>query len=185
VFRPRAASAALLAALLLPACASGERWARDRLLDLTDTVDFKYGRAWGFGVKLEATLYLGAGVGLGAVESSREWFGRRAEDFVLDRQGGPGAWFEGLFAHAALVGVDGGSATSAGQSAINTVLLNVLLLSADADAPPLIDRWRFGAELLLPEVTGGVYLNLGECWDWLAGLAGADPARDDGLRKGG
>ncbi len=171
--------------LVLGACASGERWARDRLLDVTDVVDLKYGRAWGFGVKLEATLYLGAGVGVGFVESSREWFGRRAEDFTLDRQGGAGAWFEGLFAHAALVGVDGGSANSAGQSAINTVLLNVLLLWGDADAPPLIDRWRFGGELLLPEVTGGAYLNVGELWDWAAGLAGADPAGDDGVRKGG
>lgn len=180
----RSARLALLA-LLLPACASGERWARDRLLDVTDTVDFKYGRAWGLGLKLEATLYLGAGFGLGVVESSREWYGRHKEDFALDRLGGAGAWFEGLFAHAALLGVDGGSATSAGQSAVNTVALNVLLLWGDAQAPPRIDRWRFGAELLLPEVTGGLYLNLGQAWDLLAGIAGADPAGDDGVPKGG
>lgn len=174
-----------LVVLPLPACAAGERWARDRLMDLTDVADLKYGRAWGFGVKAEATLYLGAGVGLGVVESSREWYGRRAEDFTLDRHGGPGAWFEGLFAHAALVGADGGRATNAGQSAVNTVLLNVLLLWGDAQAPPLIDRWRFGAEWLLPEVTFGAYLNLGQVWDLLAGLAGADPAGDDGIPKGG
>lgn len=176
---------AALLSLLLPACASVDRWMGDRLLDVTDVVDLKHGRAWGLGVKLEATLYLGAGFGIGFVESSREWFGRRAQEFTLDKQGGPGAWFEGLFAHAALLGADGGSASSAGQSAVNAIFLNVLMLAGDAQAPPLIDRWRFGAELLLPEVTFGAYLNLGELWDLLAGLAGEDPAGDDGTRKGG
>ena len=171
--------------LALPACASVDRWMGDRLLDVTDVVDLKHGAAWGFGVKVEATLYLGAGFGIGFVESSREWFGRRAEEFTLDRQGGAGAWFEGLFAHATLLGADGGSATSAGQSAVNTIFLNVLMLRGDAGAPPLIDRWRFGAELLLPEVTFGAYLNVGEVWDLLAGLGGADPAGDDGVWKGG
>ncbi len=171
--------------LALAACASVDRWMGDRLLDVTDVVDLKHGYAHGLGVKLEATLYLGAGFGIGFVESSREWFGRYKEDFTLDKQGGPGAWFEGLFAHAALLGVDGGSATSAGQSAIHTIGLNVFLLAGDAHAPPLIDRWRFGAELLLPGVTFGAYLNLGELWDLAAGLAGEDPAEDDGVWKGG
>src|SRR5262245_51932556 len=180
-----AARALLLLLVLLPACASIERYARDRLLDVTDVVDFKYGEAWGFGVKAEITLYLGTGLGLGVVESSREWYGRRATDFTLDREGGPGAWFEGLFAHAGIIGTDGGSAGDAAQSALNTVFLNVLLLSGDSDAPPMIERWRIGLEVLLPEVTGGMYLNLGELWDLLAGLGGGDPAEDDGVRKGG
>jgi hypothetical protein len=174
----------LLLAALLPACASVERFARDRLLDLTDVIDFKYGDAWGFGVKAEITLYLGTGIGLGVVESSREWYGRHATDFELDRQAAR-SWFEGTFAHAGIIGTDGGTPGDAAQSAFNTVFLNVLLLSRSSTAPPMIERWRVGAEVLLPKVTGGLYLNLGELWDFAAGLGGGDPAEDDGTRKGG
>lgn len=177
------ALAALVLALLGSGCASIDRYASDRLLDLTDVVDFKYGEAWGFGAKLEVTLYLGTGVGIGVVESSREWYGRHATDFTLDREGGPGAWLDGTFAHFGIIGTDGGTPGDAAQSAINTVFLNVLLIGWSDDAPPMIERWRVGAELLLPEVTGGLYLNFGELWDLLAGLGGGDPAQDDGVPK--
>jgi len=41
----RAAGLALVLAALPPGCASVERYARDRLMDVTDIVDFKYGDA--------------------------------------------------------------------------------------------------------------------------------------------
>jgi hypothetical protein len=170
-------------ALALPGCAAFERYARDRLMDVTDIVDFKYGRAWGLGVKLEATLYLGSGLGLGEQFSTREWFGRHGTDFELETESGPFAWVDGAFVHLGVIGFDGGTPTSWAQSAVNTVGLNILLFWAGASAPPLIDRWRFGGELLLPGVIGGMYLNLGECWDLFAGVFGGDPAEDDGLLK--
>ncbi len=174
-----------LVVAFLPACAAVERYARDRLLDVTDVVDFKYGDAWGFGIKAEITLYLGTGIGLGLVQSSREWYGRHATDFTLDREGGPLSWLEGTFAHAGIIGTDGGAPGDAAQSALNTIFLNVLLLSWDSTAPPMIERWRVGVEVLLPEVTGGMYLNFGELWDLFAGVVGGDPAEDDGVSKGG
>ena len=173
----------LLLATLLPACASGEQYARDRLMDLTDVVDFKYGDAWGFGIKFEASIYLGTGIGLGVIEHSREWYGRRATEFTLNKQGDALDWLEGTFAHAGVVGADGGSPGNTMQSAIYTIFFNVLLLSGDETVPPMIDRWRLGGEILLPHVIAGVYLNLGELWDFFAGLGGADPAADDGVRK--
>jgi hypothetical protein len=176
------ARGALVLAALLPGCASFERYARDRLMDVTDVVDFKYGRAWGLGFKLELTLYFGTGLGVGVQQWTREWYGRHATDFALSGDA-PRSWMSGLFVQAGVIGVDGGAPGNAAQSAINTVGLNVLLISANSDAPPLIDRWRFGGELLLPGAIGGMYLNLGELWDFVAGVFGGDPAGDDGEEK--
>lgn len=176
------ARGALALAALLPGCASVERYARDRLLDVTDVVDFKYGRAWGLGFKLEITLYFGTGLGLGVQQWTREWYGRHATDFELDAAG-PRSWMSGIFAHLGVIGVDGGSPGDTAQSAFNTVGFNALMLSADTTAPPLIDRWRVGGELLLPGAIGGIYLNLGELWDFVAGVFGSDPAGDDGEAK--
>jgi hypothetical protein len=179
----RAACLALALATLLPACASVERYARDRLMDVTDIVDFKYGDAWGFGFKIELTMYFGTGLGLGELEHTREWYGRHGTDFTLDKAGGPMDWLEGTFVQLGVVGTDGGAPGNAAQSAITTLGLNVLLISADNSAPPLIDRWRFGGEVVLPWVMGGMYLNLGELWDFFAGVFGEDPAEDDGQPK--
>jgi hypothetical protein len=179
----RAARLALALLALLPACESFERYARDRLLDATDVVDFKYGRAWGFGIKFEVSLYLGTGIGLGVVESSREWYGRHATDFKLNKDGGALDWLDGTFAQAGILGTDGGAPGNATQSAFTTIFFNVLLLSGDNSAPPMIERWRVGAEVVLPKVTGGMYLNFGELWDFLAGIGGGDPAGDDGVVK--
>ena len=175
--------AVVLALLALPGCASFERYARDRLLDVTDILDFKYGRAWGLGVKAEVTLYFGTGLGIGLVESTREWYGRWPTDFTLNREGDPLDWLEGTFAYFGVIGTDGGTPGDVAQSGITTVGLNVLTISFDNNAPPLIDRWRVGAEVLLPVVTGGMYLNLGELWDFFAGVVGDDPAEDDGEAK--
>ena len=168
---------------LCPGCASVERYARDRLMDMTDIVDFKYGVAWGLGFKIELTLYFGTGLGIGLLDHTREWYGRHGTDFTLDREGGPLDWLDGTFVQVGVVGTDGGSPGNAAQSAITTLGFNVLLLSADNSAPPMIDRWRFGGEVVLPAVIGGMYLNLGELWDFFAGVAGHDPAEDDGEAK--
>jgi hypothetical protein len=171
---------AVLGAVPGAGCGAPARYARDRLLDLTDVVDFKYGRAMGLGAKVEATLWLGAGVGAGVVDISREWYGRHASDF--DREGRSPWTGEGLFLHAGIVGLDGGSTGNLAQSAINTGLLNAAILWWSG-GPPTIDRFRFGAEGLLPGALGGLYLNTGQFWDLLVGVAGFDPADDDGLAK--
>jgi hypothetical protein len=179
----RAAGLALVLAALPPGCASVERYARDRLMDVTDIVDFKYGDAWGFGFKIELTLYFGMGLGVGELEHTREWYGRHGTDFTLNKAGGPMDWLDGTFVQLGVIGTDGGTPGNAAQSAITTLGLNVLLISADNSAPPLIDRWRLGGEVVLPWVIGGMYLNVGELWDFFAGVAGYDPAGDDGEAK--
>ncbi len=153
---------------------------RNRLFDATDVVDFKYGRALGLGAKVEATLYLGAGFGLATVESFREWYGRHATDFRWDGEFHLSG--EGIFAHLGFIGSDGGDPGNVAQGSVNAVALNVLMLWG-TDDPPMIDRWRFGGEVLLPGALGGIYLNLGELYDFFAGLVGGDPAEDDGLPK--
>lgn len=63
--------------------------------------------------------------------------------------------------------------------------------AADPDAPPahpptppLVDRWRIGAEVLIPAVNFGLYVNLGEVADLVLGLFTIDIADDDGVSKG-
>ena len=50
--------------------------------------------------------------------------------------------------------------------------------------PPPLTRARIGGEVLAFPVIVGLYVNLGEIADFLAGFAGLDLAGDDGLPKG-
>jgi hypothetical protein len=47
-------------------------------------------------------------------------------------------------------------------------------------SPPMRQRRRFGFEILLPLVTGGLYLNGGEIGDSFVGFSTIDIAGDDG-----
>lgn len=157
----------LVASTVLPGCAYG----RDRLLDLTDVVDLRYGFGiGGAGVKLEATDYTGVGAGAGfAYEIGQEWYGRRVQ-----------SGYRLFFLHLGIVGID--------DMAIDN--------TADYDSrcyfgynyrrhrPPEIDRFRFGAQAFGPLLSLGLYINAGQVWDFFAGIAGYDPARDDGVEIG-
>ena len=159
--------------LLLPAC-TGDNYLSRRFMDLTDVVDVKYGTGIGLGAKLEATMYLGSGLGVSSQSYTREWFGRRSIE-VRD----------GAFFHAIVGGGDGLYVDATpGHGSANGLLLDFVALEGPGPGdPPYLDWWRFGGEVCLPGVNGGLYLNLGEIWDFLAGLVTLDPAGDDGLLK--
>jgi hypothetical protein len=170
----RALRIALVAVVLTPmlasGCASGS-WGGARLADLGDVLDVRHGRSMGLGAKVEATLWLGAGLGFGRLESVHESYGRH----VVERGD------DGLFMHLLLFGADGHGGPCFGPpDALGFHILgfNLTALAESADPPPL-GRFRFGGELLLPFVHGGLYLNLGEVLDLAGGLVGFDPAHDD------
>src|SRR5262249_48937976 len=75
-----AAAARLLAAALTSGCTSSPAWGMDRLRDLTDIVDVRYGTGLGLGVQADALLLLGTGVGWSDVSYSRVWYGRHSVD---------------------------------------------------------------------------------------------------------
>jgi hypothetical protein len=156
--------------------ASGCGYLEDRLLDASDVIDLKYGRAWGLGAKAEATLSLGAGLGLAAIQHQREWYGRRST--VATYQG------EGVFLHLGAFGFDSFSIHGGAPSNDGFHVLGVNLPAlVDSEEPPIIERFRFGGELVLVHPLLGAYLNLGQVVDFLCGLATLDPAGDDGVPK--
>ena len=149
---------------LLGGCAVGH-YLRDRVYDVPDVVDLKYGGGLdtlGLGLKLEVTEFFGVGLGYGGTDSITEWRGRRKDVDDSD------------FLHALLMGRDG----SADRPANYFFLWNVFYYSS------MREQWRVGAELMLPLVWGGVYLNIGETVALVGGLFGWDPADDDGLPFG-
>lgn len=190
--------AAVLAAVLLST--TGCAYVGDRLLDLTDVVDVKYGAALGVGAKVEVTHYLGAGVGLAVLGYNREWYGRRSFES------------EGCaFVHFAIIGADGGAhgcRENDTEGEMSTegfdgymLLCNVFALddyyvgwieeqsNAAGDTTgyvdlPLIDHWRVGAEVVVLPVQFGLFLNLGQLADFVLGLVTIDIAHDDEIRKG-
>lgn len=169
-----------LTAALLPGCGSFGTYAKDRIMDLSDIVDVKYGGTLqdglpvGVGAKFEASSYVGGGLGLAAIPHSREWYGRRS---VVS--------YEGYFVHALILGWDGGQIPlDDGVDATDwyQVVLPVNLSAIDHPrSPPMLQRWRFGGELIVPLVMGGLYLNFGELVDFFAGFGKVDLAGDDGV----
>lgn len=193
----RACSALLLAGLLTT---TGCSYAKDRLLDLTDVVDVKYGAALGIGAKVEITHFIGAGGGLGVLGYTREWFGRRS--FESDGC---------AFLHLGAIGIDGGAHgcheldlrgdMSAEGFDASFFLVDVFAMddffvteaernsNAAGDTTgytqlPIIDSWRVGFDLLLLPVQLGLYINLGQLADFLVGFSTYDMAGDDGVSKG-
>jgi len=145
-------------------------------MDMSDVIDIKYGYAIGAGVKVEATNWLGVGVGWGLMPKTREWYGRRSlvsydQEFLMfvlaGRDGNKRAW---------------GEPSANGTDFYNIVLpLNISAL--DHDTPPMLERFRFGFEFIVPTVNAGLYLNLGEVCDFILGLTTIDIAHDDGVPK--
>jgi hypothetical protein len=175
----RLGALAIAAALAagLTGCASAEPWWKDRLLDAADVFDVKHGFAVGVGAKVEATLYLGVGVGFAALGPDvHESYGRQGVD--ADKGGSyPG---RGTFVHMLLGGFDGYPARGGDPTteAWNVIGLNLPMLEGHSQ-PKTIDTFRFGAEVIPGIIVVGLYLNAGQLADFLGGLVGFDPAGDD------
>jgi hypothetical protein len=201
---------ALLATLLFvgPGCTVGN-YAGDRFMDLTDIIDIKYGTAIGVGAKVEITQYMGAGAGAAALGYSREWYGRRSMEMngfafvhagVIGVDGGygspnPNGWSnERAEVYFLLVngtafadfeiapGGDGQTEDTVSSEKLQEQASDV----ADDDTPdferlPSLAYWRFGGEVIIPSVQFGIYFNFGELVDFVSGIFGGDPARDDEL----
>jgi len=148
-------------------------YAIDRVMDLTDIVDLKLGAGLGAGAKVEATDYVGTGLGIGWSPGAVEFYGRR----ILDTME-----VGGMFFHLGLVGLDGGI-FAIGQTGWFTPEGNYLFYQTKQRRLPLITRFRFGGEIwFLASI--GIYINLGEMADFLLGFGNVDIANDDGVMKG-
>lgn len=190
----RPALSALLLGLLLGV--AGCAYPRDRLLDLTDIIDPKLGTGLGVGAKAELTSYLGLGGGLGVNAWLREWYGRRSYESYGDK-----------FVHFGVFGQDGGLGGVAQDAGVRTrpdTHVTIVNVSAFADhvgrydvfgysdawelpdgyeVPPLGTRWRIGGEFMIPALSFGLYVNLGEIADFVLGLGTIDFRDDDGVCK--
>ena len=159
-------------ALFTPGCS----YVKNRVLDMSDVIDIKYGYAVGAGVKVEATNWVGVGVGWGIMPKTREWFGRRSH-VAYDQE----------FMHFILAGRDGTKRSWGEPSADGTDFYNIVLpiniAALDHSTPPMLQRFRVGFEFIIPTANGGLYLNLGELADFILGLATIDIAGDDGVPK--
>lgn len=182
-------AALALGFVLLPGC----QYTRDRVYDLSDVVDVRVGLAYGAGAKVEATRWHAVGLGYAWQPWTWEWFGRRA----VER--------EQLFLHLGFGGWEVRSAHGSEHDRLYALTVDILQFTRDARDhggwrdrlpdhvqqtipnrqppwPRLIDRFRFGGHLMLG-VDFGLYLNVGQLYDFVAGLVGYDPAEDDGLDK--
>jgi hypothetical protein len=164
----RGARVVSAAAALLPL--AGCAYLSDRGRDLTDIVDVKGGVGGiGLGVKARATEFIGTGVGIGATYDTTEKFGRYAADS------------RSAFVGLGFAAIDGQSGVCPGPG------FEFSLLGLRIQDDTVIFPWawfRFGGEVVLPGVRGGLFVNLGELVDFLAGIAGLDPVGDDGLPLG-
>jgi len=156
--------------MLVLSISLGCTYAKRRALDLTDIVDVRYDFSLGLaGAKVEVTEYLGVGLGIGAYGPGQEWYGRRVAM-------SPG----GFFFHIPVVGVDDTCIDNMSQYSRTSILG----FSYRRNPPPPIERFRVGVRGLVPLIHLGVFINLGEVYDFLAGLASFDPAEDDEISKG-
>jgi hypothetical protein len=190
----RLVALALLVGSLLPA--AGCTYARDRVYDLSDVIDPKVGSGLGVGAKAEISYYLGIGGGVGVQGWLREWYGRKSYVTFGDK-----------FFHVAVFGEDGGMGgpdENAGVRARPDTHATILNLSAYSDhmsdesvfgfsdawrlpegyeVPAVGTRWRIGGEVMIPALTFGLYLNVGELADFLLGFSTYDFREDDGMGK--
>jgi hypothetical protein len=154
-------------------CGSVRDYFRDRLLDLTDTIDLKYGASLtslGFGGKVEVFSYAGIGLGFGTGGPVTEWYGRKA------------ATYPGTFLHLGVFGLEKpGFMFSSPDYGCWSLLLFQLQIFPKERYPS--HALRTGGEVLLPLVRGGVFFNLFEFADFITGWFGLDLAEDDGAPK--
>ena len=183
------AARGFLAALALSCagCSAVGTYCVDRGRDLLDVVDLRYGTGLGLGVQVDATMFMGTGVGYSDGSWTRSWYGRHAVDtdsaqfygwvlaselnYATCMENSADGWNQVLWFNFAILGPAdwrGGERWFAGES--RTV--------------PGLETFRVGAVLFLPGVHGGLYVNMGEIADFFGGLATFDLANDDGVPKG-
>ncbi|HEX5011871.1 MAG TPA: hypothetical protein VFY71_15870 [Planctomycetota bacterium] len=190
--RAGVAAAGLLLLLACQGCGSLGQYGQDRLRDLSDILDVRYGTGLGLGSQIRV-LWLETGFGLSTEAYYRQWFGRKSVEVR-----------RGLFAQAVVAGIDGDywrrkSDELLGNSStgsFSVLVVNVPLCTSffsgtgsedwfevPAGDPPLWESFRIGGVVFLPGVSGGLFLNLGEVVDFLGGVVGWDPLHDDGIPK--
>jgi len=189
---PCRAAATILLVLGFQGCSALGSYGQNRLRDLSDILDVRYGTGWGLGSQIRV-LWLETGFGLSTESYYRQWFGRKS---VEVRQG--------LFAQSVLVGIDGDLWRREPEDILgnsSTGVLSVLVVNVSVSSsifsgtgsedwfkepegdPPLMDSFRIGGVVFLPGVSGGLFLNLGEVLDFVCGIVGFDPLHDDGIPK--
>ena len=154
--------------------ATGCSWSQDRLLDLTDVVDLKYGLGPGLGAKVGATAFFGLGAGV-SYSSPTEWAGRHGVRYG-----------DAMLLGLGVAAVDGAGFCCTNDHSDGLNVLGVELVAWQAafrGELPFMQWWRFGFEVMPVLGRFGLYLNVGEVADLLAGLATFDPSGDDGEPK--
>lgn len=156
---------------MLLALLSSCTYVRNRARDFTDLVDLKYAapNVRGVGLRIEATNFVGTGLGMGTEERTTEWFGRRFEKSK-----------GGFFIHVLIGGFEEISPCPVGANPTKTFFG----FQVPAERPQIVSRFRVGGEVVLPLLHFGIYANLGEMADFVLGFFLLDPAEDDGLVKG-
>ncbi len=186
----------MLTGLLLccQSCTQLATYGEDRVRDLSDVIDMRYGVGFGLGASVQFFELFGTGLGCSTESYQRQWFGRKSVE-VRD----------GLFAQGLIIGYDGdelrlhteyprpadsGSTTGTFSAVIwRTTGRDPAMTGDDAwftepggDFPKL-EGFRIGGAVFLPGVNGGLYFNAGEVVDFVCGLVGYDLMNDDGYPK--
>jgi hypothetical protein len=184
----------LLLLLACQACAPLATYGRDRVRDVSDVVDVRYGLGFGLGASAQFGEVFGTGLGCSIEWYERQWYGRKSIES-----------HDGLFAAALILGYDGDYVLrlDPGEGVIggNTLAGNmtVLCLRGVGHSPAMsgtqewftepggkLPGWstgRIGGAVFLPGVLAGLYVNLGEIVDFFGGLATFDLMNDDGYAK--
>jgi len=170
-------------------------YGQDRLRDLSDVVDVRYGTGVGLGLGVQFGDIFRTGVGCSTEWYQRQWFGRKSVEV-----------HDGLFAYGVIIGYDGDYLRRLGpgewvkEGSAATGSFNMLLLTVTNEPkpswsgdetwftqpggdPPLLTTGRIGGAIFLPAANAGLYLNVGEIADFFGGIVGFDLLGDDGYPK--
>jgi hypothetical protein len=161
----------VLAVVLLALSCTGCGYIEERGRDFVDIFDVKitYGSVGGLGAKVQITDYFAPGLGVGFYENSWEKYGRVQ---VTDDAS--------FFLHAVVFGAEMPLSTTlkGGESFI--FFLAPLWKEETFEPPPAhwSNRLRVGGEIVLPFVSFGFFINLGQFADFLLGFFGVDLIED-------
>jgi hypothetical protein len=164
----------LLAALALTGCATPDNYFEARMYDAGDMIDFKYGcdfMSGQVGAKVEATNYIGVGLGYGQANGVTENWGRRGMSGDND--------FLYIFVYG-YDGLDANDLVPGPETEFSILGINC----CQERRPPWVSRFRFGGEVLFIGLTAGIYVNTGEIADFLVGWTTIDIADDDHMAWG-
>lgn len=176
-------------------CAGVGNYGEDRLRDLSDVVDVRYGYGFGLGASAQFSTLFETGLGCSSEAYMRQWFGRKSTE-VRD----------GVFAHGLIFGFDGDYHRrlngndwlvegDASTGSFDILIFNMNYgpseerlgseewFDSPAGDPPRLTRARFGGAVFLPGINFGFYANAGEIVDLICGLVNYDLMRDDGVPK--